>query len=268
MTVNDIRKSGLLEYYVLGLLSEAQLREVEGYLVEFPELQKDLLEIQGSMQIFAQKQGVAPARSLKSDIIKNIRNVGSKEPVESKMQNDIKGSSKSPKSKSNLGNVLSVVFALATLAAAYFAYSKYDENKNLESSYAVLQKECDEKEAELLEKIEIFDALNNPKNRILSMTPTEAYQETDLIFHTNIENKKNYIQIRNLPEIADNQAFQLWSLKGGDSAPIPLTVFKDGDNYIVEVDFENGTGTYAITIEKEGGVESPTLSRLIGTVNV
>lgn len=268
MTVNDIRKSGLLEYYVLGLLSEAQLREVEGYLVEFPELQKDLLEIQGSMQIFAQKQGIAPTRSLKSDIIKNIRDEGSKTPVESKMQTDKKEAAKSANNKSNIGNALAVVFALATLAAAYFAYNKYDENQNLESSYTVLQKECEEKESELLEKLEIFDALNNPKNKILTMTPTEGYQETDLIFHTNSESKKNYIQIRNLPEIADNQAFQLWSLKGGDSAPIPLTVFKDGDNYIVEVDFENGTGTYAITIEKEGGVESPTLSRLIGTVNV
>ena len=268
MTVNDIRKSGMLEYYVLGLLSEAQLREVEGYLVAFPELKKDLLEIQGTMQLFAQKQGIAPKSSLKDDIIKNIRDNGSKTPIESKTQIDNKKAPDTTKNKSNLGNSLAVVFALATLAAAYFAYTKYDENQNLESSYTILQKECDEKESELLEKIEIFDALNNPKNRILSMTPTEAYQETDLIFHTNSENRKNYIQIRNLPEIADNQAFQLWSLKGGDSAPIPLTVFKDGDNYIVEVDFENGTGTYAITIEKEGGVESPTLSRLIGTVNV
>jgi len=47
-----------------------------------------------------------------------------------------------------------------------------------------------------------------------------------------------------------------------------LTVFKKGDNYILPVDFEEGTQTYAITIEKAEGVQVPTLSRLIGTIGV
>ena len=104
-------------------------------------------------------------------------------------------------------------------------------------------------------------------NRILNMTPTSGYPETQLLFHINTVDRQNFIQVQNLPGIAANQAFQLWSLKPGVD-PIPLTVFKQGDDFIIPVDFEEGTGTYAITIEAEGGAQVPTLERLIGTVTV
>ena len=37
---------------------------------------------------------------------------------------------------------------------------------------------------------------------------------------------------------------------------------------LIEVDYVDGTEVYAITIEPEGGSESPTFENLIGTVSV
>ena len=49
--------------------------------------------------------------------------------------------------------------------------------------------------------------------------------------------------------------------------PVPLDVFQ-GDEKILEVAFEEGTETYAITIEPLGGQESSNLDNLIGTISV
>ena len=70
----------------------------------------------------------------------------------------------------------------------------------------------------------------------------------------------------NLPDIASDQAFQLWSLKDG-ADPMPLDVFAD-KNKIIEVAFVDNTATYAITIEPKSGSKSPTLEKLIGTIGV
>jgi len=78
--------------------------------------------------------------------------------------------------------------------------------------------------------------------------------------------KKNFIELKKMPSITSQQSYQLWSLKA-DVAPIPLTVFQ-GDENIFEVAFEEGTGTYAITIEPLGGKESPSLENLVGTISI
>jgi anti-sigma-K factor RskA len=73
--------------------------------------------------------------------------------------------------------------------------------------------------------------------------------------------------VRNLPDIADNQTFELWSLKTGQ-APARMDLFEDPATGLVEVGFIEGTEIYAITIEADGGVDSPTMANLIGTVGV
>lgn len=266
MTPNDIRESGMLEYYVLGLLSADETQRVEGYLIDFPELKEDVIEIERSMQSFAMENGIKPKRNF-VDLITD--EIGEEDSTKGKAAG--KSSMSSPTQSNGDGSLwrnIALVLGLMTAAASYFGYSKHQEHKSLQSSYQNLKNNCNEEQSQLQEKLEMFEELNDPKNKVLSFAPTKGYDQTDLILHSNANRKKNYIQIRNLPAIANNQAFQLWSLKGPDDKPVPLNVFKDGDNYLIEVDYEVGTTTYAITIEKEEGVSSPTLTRLIGTVTV
>ena len=113
----------------------------------------------------------------------------------------------------------------------------------------------------------MYDQISSKRNTPIFFAATDNYSETKLILHYNPSDRRNYIQVSNLPTLEAGQAFQLWSLKDGVD-PIPLTVFSKEDGDLIPVDFEEGTGTYAITIEKAGGVDSPTLTRLIGTAGV
>ena len=268
MKINEIRESGMIEYYVLGLLTDEDVKKVEGFLMQYPELRRDYLEIQASMQAYAKSMGIQPKNNLEDAILKEIKKSGDKTPIEddrAKKQTDV--SSVNTGSSGLFRNLLMMALGLAALFFAWKANNTNSTVNDLQSQYAILENECDSLKTIQLEKISTFEKLNSTNNKSINITPTEGYQETNLLFHFNNADKQNYIQIKSMPEIATNQAFQLWSLKEGVD-PIPLTIFKQSGDLLIPVDHEEGTGTYAITIEDENGATSPTLSRLIGTISV
>lgn len=254
MTLEEIRASGILEQYALQLLSEEETRSVEAYMQEFPQLQQDLLEIQYALQSFAQVKGIKPRKGLEEEIISSI--IGKKGP-------DLKNKSNS----SNPFKFLTFLLGIVSIGLLYYVINLGNQISTLQSQLNDLQADCDSISALNTARFALLENLRQPDNQPLRMTPTEAYPETQLVFHTNSNTQQNFIQIINLPQIGTNQTFQLWSLKEGQN-PIPLTVFVGDDNPIVPVDFEDGTATYAITIEPAGGSLSPTLTQLIGTVGV
>jgi hypothetical protein len=270
VNIKEIRESGMLEYYVLGLLSEQDAQKVEGFLVQYPELRFDHLEIQKSLQEYAKSEGVAPKRNLEKDIIKLIEAKGAKnlKPNNSGANTPSKNNIASNSSDSRwFKNVLLFSLGALTAFSVWFAFDKNNDFDRLQREYEALEATCDSIQIYQDQKIKLYDELNNPNGKALEITPTDTYKKTSIIFHYNPIDKKNFIQIKNLPVIATNQAYQLWSLKDGVD-PIPLTVFNQENGFIVPVDFEEGTGTYAITIEDEKGATVPTLTRLIGTVSV
>lgn len=264
MKLEDFKNSGLLEAYIAGALTGSQLETVEQHLRDYPELKSALSEIQRAFRAYAEIHGIPPRPELKAEIIKNI--TGRSITKTSNKQNDA-GKGMGP---------FFIPFLLITalaLGSIYWAWSRGNQIKQLNEDYSTLETTyneneiiCDSINAENAELKAMFTTISNPGNRIIQLTPTGNFAGTNLYLHTNEELQLNYIQALTLPSIAANQAFQLWSLKDGQN-PIPLTVFNENDA-LIPVDFEEGTGTYAITIEQEEGAEVPNLEMLIGTIKV
>lgn len=263
MTVEEIRLSGLLEYYVLDLLSEQERLEVEGYLVQFPELRKDKIDIEHALQNYARSMSIPPREGVEENILESVRQMDAK-----KMPKDDNSSMKTGNNGlSNLIPWITGLLGLSLLVALWSIFNLNSKYNTLKSDYAESQTKCDSLKEDQNKTIDILRRLNDPDSRKLIMSPTPGFAETQLLFYINDNTKENYIQIRNLPLIAENEVFQLWSLKDGVN-PIPLTTFRGDGTDILPVDFENGTGTYAITIEPRGGSLTPNLAKLICTVGV
>ena len=268
MNLEEIRNSGLLESYVIGLLSGRQLDEVEQHIRDYPELNSDLSEIQRSFRAYAEINGIQPRPELLDKILDEARG-GQTTPTNTNSPKDIPdGGGRGP------FFIPFLLFAALALAGAWWGYSNMNDYETLDGEYSDLEQEyneyqlvCDSLTADNAELRAMMNTITNPGNRIIQLTPTGNFAATNLYLHTNAELQINYIQAMTLPSIAANQAFQLWSLKDGQN-PIPLTVFADSENQIIPVDFEEGTGTYAITIEDEDGAQVPNLEQLIGTIGV
>ncbi|HUR31691.1 MAG TPA: anti-sigma factor [Saprospiraceae bacterium] len=254
MDIEEIRSSGLLELYAMDQLSPAEKAEVESYLLKHPELRNELHEIGKSLELFAASASVNAPSGLKERILDSIR---------TDVRTDVRTKTYSP----GLWPAVAALFGLGLLLLGYLFYQKDQDTKQLSREITVLRDTCDATTNQLTEQLNILRQLTLPGNKILPFAATPGFAQTDLYFHTNKDTKKNFIQVRNLPDIADNQTFQLWSIKP-NQAPAPLNVFDIPVDGLIEVEYIDGTETYAITIEPEGGRETPTLENLIGTVGV
>lgn len=253
-TIKEVRESGNLELYVMGLLDEQARIEVERALVRFPELTKDIQAIEHSLYQYAKTTAIQPSAGLRSKVIDSVKG------------NPPSGNSSFgflPGLLSLLG-ILSL-FGLATMG--YLYYMDSGELEDLKQEYQALQENCDSIQQSYSIELEMLREMQNPNRQIALLSPTDKYPSTALNFILNRDNQVAYIQTINMPELENDQSFQLWSLKEGQD-PIPLDVFEISDQGVLKVQFEEGTQNYAITIEPRGGSESPTLENLIGVIPV
>ncbi len=257
MDVNELKSSGLLELYVLGQTSQEETALVESMLDQHPELRQEIVEISFALEAYASTVAETPSPSTKEKLMEEVR----KNPspfVPGNTSNNIKGGN-------NYG-WLAAMLGLATLGLAWFYFSKIQDYQALQSDYQDYVLACDSIQRVDSTIIAKYEEIEDPNNQIIPINATEKYPESNLYFHYNPVSGRNFIQIKNLPPIAANQSYQLWSLKGDQA--IPLDVFQgDGDN-IFEVLFEENSDAYAITIEPRGGQDTPTLDNLIGVIPV
>jgi hypothetical protein len=257
LTVEEIRSSGLLESYILGDLTEVQKTELQQYLIEFPELKSDLSQIERVLRAYAEINGVSPRPELKAQIIKSITG------------NQVPETPTSSITKTGRGPFfLPAILMMVLLGICWYWGKKQSKNlKLLQGEFAVFTEQCDSISLRNEALQNIITNISSSGNRKLDIAPTGSYASTNLSLYLNEDARTNYLQASALPPLGPDEVFQLWSLKDG-LAPIPLTVFEGIENQILEVDFEVGTGIYAITIEKSGGSQKPDLSKLIGTIQV
>lgn len=260
MTSKEIRESGLLELYALNEITDVNRKIVETAIAKDPDLLAELQQIDRALFNFAEANGVEPSSSLKDEILENVRSNVSKDIPSNKMEQKVP---ERRRSRSGSSWLLLSLLVGSMLFIGYQFNSIQGYQAQLQSTLA----DCDSLATVQSQNMEQLMAIQDPSNNFYAFTATEKFSSTDIILLSNTSSEKNFLKIDNLPEITANQSFQLWSLKP-DQDPIPLTVFVGEKGAIIPLDFEEGTSTYAITIEQKGGALVPNLEQLIATVNV
>jgi len=254
MDIGELRSSGLLELYVIGGATDEEVGIVEQGLIDFPKLKEDLYEIGGAIEVYAKMHKMTPSSALKNRIMEKAGLNSASRPTSVVPAKGI------PKG---------VTYLLAGLAGILgLLYFTTNSNYNkLRTEYAASQNTCDSIIQSNAIQFAVMEQLQDRDNNVLAFNATESFSQTELFLLYNETSKQNFIQVKNIPLINAQESYQLWSLKAGED-PIPLTVFQGDEGLFIPVDFEDGTATYAITIEQRGGAQSPNLDNLIGTVNV
>ena len=258
MTAKEIIESGLLELYAIGQLEGPELVMIEKALIEHSSVRQELLEIESALNKFASIYGVDASDSILDRAIEQIES----SPIHKT------DSTSSSTLKNNKPPMWQWIVPLIGLVGASLLYiSERNANQALQQELNRTVQECEEAKENHANQSAIYAAILDINNRIIEVSPTEKYPNTKLSIHVNEVDGTNYLQIKDLPEISGDLAFQLWSLKG-NNAPIPLTVFSDNGSLIIPIDFEPDTDAYAITIEQAGGAQSPNLEELIGVFSL
>lgn len=258
MNIKEYISSGILELYVLGQLSPEEEREVEALQEQHEEIRREIYEISLGMEKYAQLSGITPPANAESRLFDHLP------------EKMLKTQNTGKENKTNTGSggwkLFSVLFGITSILGFILYFQQKTDYKIIQKKLEQQQKVCDSIADRQEIQYALLNQINNPGNKIIHLTPTPSFEGVVVYLHHNTTNKKNFLQLVNLPDITQDQAYQLWSLKEGQ-APQPLDVFKD-KNTIIPVNFVDNTATYAITIEAKGGSLVPTLDQLIGTMQV
>ena len=112
------------------------------------------------------------------------------------------------------------------------------------------------------------ELLNSIRDKNISVVPLGGQDISPTSYakaYWNKENKKVFIDAKGLPEPPDGFVYQVWSLKLSPLTPTSMGLLENfgmDENKIFALNNPNESEAFGITLEPEGGSESPTLEQL------
>jgi anti-sigma-K factor RskA len=270
--------SGIIEAYVLGLASPEEVREVEGYAMQYIEVKDAITDFEIRLEKEALNSAIAPPAFLKDKVMSAIdaertskTDVSAAVVTETPAVNPLtKPATKvvplmpAPKGVKWLRGAVaaSVILLLGSAILNFYYYSQY---KKFNQQYSQLLAS----QTTLMAKNDAFKAnlITLSDTSVVKVTMQAPSAEKLGAVATVFWNKKSqevYLTVNNLPVPSSGKQYQLWAIVDGkpvDAGMVNTSTI--GDTSITSKMQKIGNAqAFAITLEDEGGSPSPHLEQL------
>ncbi|MEK6478586.1 anti-sigma factor [Catalinimonas sp. 4WD22] len=270
MNINEWINSGIIESYVLGDLSEQEMREVEDMAQRYPDVQKELEQTEETLEGLAMKAGLKPRIEIKSQILQKVESkvtdqksgIEKDYPVQEKTHTLQSEPSRGIKLWQYWSAAASILLVLATVLAIYYHQqwqvteseleNYLTENQNLTQEYQALRSDFEQLQ-------EQQGIMTNPSFTQVRLNGTESFPSAYAVVYWNSESENVYLNPAGLPAPESGKQYQLWAIVDGQ--PQSAGIF-DLQNQLVDMQQIGNASAFAITLEPEGGSENPTLEAM------
>lgn len=255
MTEEEIVASGLLELYVTGSLTEEETRLVEQALMDHPTLIKELEGIETSLISLSERMGGAVSTGVWEMIVGRTLGVRA-----------IDSRPKGTNWSAMTGWAAAILF-FGGLVWMMVQNNQLKSNlRTSDTKNVVLQEKVNQSETQLAEARDLlevvrskdFKAVNLPGNTTVS---PDAYAT---VYYNEKENIA-YIDAQGLPTPPKGKVYQVWSLVMEPLTPSSIGLlqgFDRAETKFFKVENIPTPEAFGITLEPEGGSETPTLDQL------
>ncbi|WP_297691378.1 anti-sigma factor [uncultured Eudoraea sp.] len=239
----------LLEKYLLGTTSPEETMQVERYIAMYPTVRKTYNELQENLETFAKLHALKTPEGLKAKILNRIK-------------------------AQNTGRRKFQRYAVAaSIAALLFAGSSYffwNQNQNLQDENVIVNNRIRTLEEDMKEQLEDvrnqFIVLNNPQTKKYAVNGNKKAKELKAVAYINPVKKLSYINVRNLPNLPDNQCYQMWAEVNGKMVNLGVIKNVDDKDRLRPLPYAENAVSY-ITIEPQGGNDSPTVKNIVANIS-
>lgn len=273
----------MLEAYVLGALSEAEYEQVAGAICRFPDVATEVASLEEAMFREAELGAIAPPPALEDQIWAVLE----KQPAQSIPQTHKSIPLPPPAATSTaapvpamesqvirkrfpIGMAAAVALLVASLAGNYIIYKNGQQKEStMLAAQTRLQSELQDRESrmqsmrdELRNEAEIAASPDMQPVAMRSLKPGEPMAAT---MYWNAAKHQAYVAVHKLPPAPQGMQYQLWAI--ADGKPVSLGMIRsnvaaEGGMQPVELPVAAGQA-FAVSLEKEGGVPSPTAERIM-----
>lgn len=262
MNVEEYISSGILEAYVMGELSAAEIADVENVISNHPEIRAELEKIEASIEALAFATAITPPEGIQSRIMDELED---ETPI-------ISISSGRGTSFFKYAAAASMILAFTSIILAFNYWNKWQiaeerlsnviaQNQQYAENYNMINQRLDNLQGTVA-------IMNDVSFQRIVMNGTDNSPEALATVYWNVSTEEVYLSIRNLKNLSQNQQYQLWAII--DGKPVDAGVFDatQSGSLLVMKSIGTGAAAFAVTIEPKGGSATPSLEtmQVIGNV--
>jgi len=264
VNIQEYISSGILEHYVLGLVSEEERLEVARNVAQYPEIKAELEAIEAALNTYAQNEALPMRSGLQEEILNKIDDL-QKNPIPPTPLEKM-----APRSRFGTIGLGLLALALGIVALLIYQNLKTSQNTLLTTEQRLEQIEdnCNSRIEYLQYQLNI---LRDPSIQITKMRKGDLSNpdvSTAAIanVYNNPDEEKVYIDLLQLPTPPTGKQYQLWGIRivNGELQPTSMGIIASDTaaGVFTEMKYLENVDVYAISLENLGEQETPDLTQI------
>jgi len=253
LSKEEILTEGYLAAYITGDLAIDQIGEIESLIQSDEEVAREYRQLQHTLEQISFQYGIPPQAESKKKVMEN--------------ESIISGFSRSSSYQGRdyrYPLAASITLLLASTLAAFYFWNLYIETDNKLAEATIQNIELVERYQQVNQELDgvrqDLAVIVSPEFSRIILSGTDNTTNAKAVIYWNSEQEEVYLHSTNLAVLSQGLQYQLWALIDGE--PIDMGVFDAKEGAFQVMKSIGVADAFAVTIEKAGGSESPTLSTM------
>ncbi|MBS4042898.1 MAG: anti-sigma factor, partial [Chitinophagaceae bacterium] len=247
----------------------AEAAELEQLCLQYPEIKQALTNFELALEANTLAKAVAPPPHLKQQIFTALQSefISEKNKVVEKTQALVTPLNETPVVKMNQSSrflaAASIILLVISGGMNIYFYSKFKETTQ-QYQALVLEKNTLQANNQIMQtkSLDMYNSMQmmtDPNMKKVSMPGIAGKEMNYATVFWDMKSKDVYILPNKLPQPASGKQYQLWAIV--DGKPVDAGVLSDCAG-LCKMKNIPAASMFAITLEKSGGSETPTLSEM------
>lgn len=287
-------ESGILEEYVLGIVSPQEKQEVECMSHIYPEIKEELMRTESALEQYALKHQTPPPPSLKEALFAQMN---FEEAITSPISEDQDVSQLEEADRENIIRILPVnetteesepdkndigtepsgggavisplwpkfAVAASVIFALLFGWSLKQnatlktEQEEMSSLAGTMQSDMETLKKDVAYSESLAEMYRNPNHKVIRMAGLERSPESAVAAIWDVKTNEVLLDVQNLPAAPTGKQYQLWTIVDGKPVDMGVLDQEFSKKLLKMKQASPAAVAFAITLEKEGGSPNPTM---------
>lgn len=251
MTPEEFLNTGLLEEYVLGLLTDAKADKVQAYIAKHPSIENTYIDMQTTVSNLAKSHGIIPPAQVKSKVMQSIGN--SNRIIIPKENNWLK----------YVTSAIAIILGIISIISYNTIKSLATELKMEKKAYAELSSDCEKNKEAYETSSRIYAFYKDPNTQSAILKGNEKAPNFELVSHYNKTEGQIALNISSGTDLPNNKMLCLWGDVKGEMILIAKLDPSIQDKIIP---FDKNMTSLNVTIEDtQDEINHPDVSQLIAS---
>lgn len=238
----------VLERYLLGTTTALEAQEAEYFINKYPEVRKTYIELQENLERYTASYAVKAPSDLRSKILDQTKT----KPVRTLPFLTIAACA------------IAILFCMGTFMIWQQNQELMQDRRFTNNLLEELNDDIVSNKQTLQSVEEQFMILNSAATAKYILKGNRRARKLEAVAYVNQLEKRSYVHVASLPELPDDQVYQMWA--DVDGTLVPLDILKISKENLVEIPYEERMASLNITIEPKGGSKKASLDNSVANI--